>query len=72
MTRPEQIVGWTGRPQWCPRCKRSHAFYRPAGAYQPVPLSDHLKDIGEIVLGVVVLLVFFIGLPLLVYIGASQ
>jgi hypothetical protein len=71
MTRPEQIVGWIGRPIYCDRCKKSHAFYRPAGAYQPIPLIDHLKDAGEIVLGVVVLLVLFIGLPLLIYIGAS-
>lgn len=53
------------------RCMANHRLGRPqATRYQPT-LGDHLKDAGEIVVGVVVLAVLIIGLPFLLWLIAG-
>jgi len=63
--------------QWyCPSCGRVHAHgYRQA---EPYHLSwqdvarDGLKDAGEVILGVVVFLGLFLGIPFLLWLVAAS
>ena len=63
--------------QWyCPSCGRVHAHgYRQAEPYhvtwQRMAL-DGLKDAGEVILGVVVFLGLFLGIPFLLWLVAPR
>lgn len=51
--------------------KANYYVRRPQAVPFRVTASDHLKDAAEVVLGVVVLLTLFFGLPLLIWLVAS-
>ena len=48
---------------------RNYYVRRPQATPFRVTASDHLKDAAEVVLGVVVLLILFIGLPFLLLVA---
>ena len=52
-----------------PHCQEMHRRLRPQAVPFRVTASDHLKDAAEILLGVIVLLVLFIGLPMLLLVA---
>jgi len=63
----------TGKQLYCPTCGKVHTFQRPQAyrlTWQQMAL-DGLKDAAEVILGVVVFLVLFLGIPFLLWLVAS-
>lgn len=56
---------------YCPSCQKQHHFRRPQATRYELTWGDHAKDVGEILLGVFVLVSLFFGLPLLLFLAAQ-
>jgi hypothetical protein len=63
-TYDEQTVSYIGRPIACATCHKVHPVRRPQAVRDVPTLGDHLRDIGEIVVGTLTLLASFAAIGL--------